>query len=278
LPMGARLRLKASVDVTQRTSDPNIQKIFRAMQRYGLIVADNGSDMYVTGTHDTRWNNDILNPAFRSLTASDFEVVQLGYNPLPPAPASLTALSVSPTRVTGGQAVTGTVSLSGAAPAGGAVVSLASANPAASLPSSLTIPEDASSASFTASTATVTSPTAGNITATYRGITKSATLTVKPPTPAALLSLSLNPATVVGGSSSVGTVALDKAASTPKVISLTSSRPAKAVLPANVTVPPGASSATFNIGTVKIRRKINITISASYGGMRKTATLTIERR
>ena len=33
-------------------------------RRYGLIVADNGSDMYVSGTFDTRWNNDVLNPAF----------------------------------------------------------------------------------------------------------------------------------------------------------------------------------------------------------------------
>jgi hypothetical protein len=39
LPTGARLRLKATVDINQRTSDPNIRKIFRAMQRYGLIVA-----------------------------------------------------------------------------------------------------------------------------------------------------------------------------------------------------------------------------------------------
>jgi hypothetical protein len=81
LPMGARLRLKASVDVTTRSSDPNIQKIFRAMQKYGLIVADNGSDMYITGTHDTRWDNGKLNPAFRNLSASDFEVIQLGYKP-----------------------------------------------------------------------------------------------------------------------------------------------------------------------------------------------------
>jgi hypothetical protein len=67
LPMGARLRLKASVngvDPATRTSDPNARKIFRAMQRYGLIVADNGSDMYITGTFDPRWNNDVLNPAF----------------------------------------------------------------------------------------------------------------------------------------------------------------------------------------------------------------------
>jgi hypothetical protein len=81
LPMGARLRLKASVNVNQRTSDPNIRKMFRALQRYGLIVADNGSDMYISGTYDTRWNNGILNPAFAALAASDFEVVQLGYNP-----------------------------------------------------------------------------------------------------------------------------------------------------------------------------------------------------
>ena len=73
LPMGARLRLKSSRDISGFT--PEVQRIFRAMQRYGLIVADNGSDMYVSGTYDTRWNNGVLNPAFRALTASDFEVI-----------------------------------------------------------------------------------------------------------------------------------------------------------------------------------------------------------
>jgi len=84
LPMGARLRLKASRNISGFS--PDVQKMFRAMQRYGLIVADNGSDLYVSGTYDTRWNNDVLNPAFRSLTANDFEVVALGYRPAPPAP------------------------------------------------------------------------------------------------------------------------------------------------------------------------------------------------
>jgi hypothetical protein len=77
LPMGARLRLKSSKSLAGFT--PDMQKIFRAMQRYGLIVADNGSDMYISGTYDTRWNNDVLNPAFRALTAADFEVIALGY-------------------------------------------------------------------------------------------------------------------------------------------------------------------------------------------------------
>jgi hypothetical protein len=86
LPMGARLRLKASRNLSAFT--PEVQKIFRAMQKYGLIVADNGSDLYVSGTYDIRWNNDVLNAAFRALTAGDFEVVQLGFRPLP-APSDL---------------------------------------------------------------------------------------------------------------------------------------------------------------------------------------------
>ena len=78
-PMGARLRLKASKDISGFA--PDVQRIFRAMKRYGLIVADNGSDMYISGTMDARWDNDVLNPAFSALTADDFEVVQLGWKP-----------------------------------------------------------------------------------------------------------------------------------------------------------------------------------------------------
>jgi hypothetical protein len=77
LPMGARLRLKASKDLSSHSAP--LRRIFRAMQVYGLIVADNGSDMYISGTMDERWDNDELNPAFRSLTADDFEVIELGW-------------------------------------------------------------------------------------------------------------------------------------------------------------------------------------------------------
>jgi hypothetical protein len=77
LPMGARLRLKASRDISGFA--PEAQKIFRAMKQFGLLVADNGSDLYVSGTYDNAWNNDVLNPAFSAIKASDFEVVQLGW-------------------------------------------------------------------------------------------------------------------------------------------------------------------------------------------------------
>ncbi|HTO88142.1 MAG TPA: hypothetical protein VMR54_11540 [Thermoanaerobaculia bacterium] len=78
-PMGARLRLKASVNLSGYP--PEVQKIFQAMKTYGLIVADNGTSMYIGGTYDTRWDNGVLNPAFSSLHASDFEVVGLGWKP-----------------------------------------------------------------------------------------------------------------------------------------------------------------------------------------------------
>lgn len=89
LPMGARLRMKAGRDISGFSAP--LQRIFRAMKKYGLIVADNGSDMYISGTYDTRWNNDVLNPAFHSLNAGDFEVITLGFNPtgLPTAPRNL---------------------------------------------------------------------------------------------------------------------------------------------------------------------------------------------
>jgi hypothetical protein len=83
LPMGARLRLKANIDISGYPAA--LRRVFQAMKTYGLIVADNGSDMYVTGSSDPRWEAqmDDFVPAFRTLNAGMFEVVQLGWNPPP---------------------------------------------------------------------------------------------------------------------------------------------------------------------------------------------------
>jgi hypothetical protein len=97
-PMGTRLRLKAGVSLSGYT--PEVQKIFQAMKTYGLIVADNGTDMYIGGTYDVRWDNDVLNPAFASLQASDFEVVELGWKPPSgPPPATLGFYTLTPCRL-----------------------------------------------------------------------------------------------------------------------------------------------------------------------------------
>ena len=95
-PMGTRLRLKASKDISGFAAP--VQRIFQAMKTYGLIVADNGTDMYVQGTYDTRWDNGILNPAFASLTAGDFDVIQLGWVP-PAPPVATTYHALAPCRL-----------------------------------------------------------------------------------------------------------------------------------------------------------------------------------
>ena len=71
-PMGMRLRLKASFDISGFS--PHNQVILTALKQYGMIMADNGSSMYLSGTPDLGWNNDDLHN-LGSVTASDFEVV-----------------------------------------------------------------------------------------------------------------------------------------------------------------------------------------------------------
>ena len=278
LPMGARLRLKSSVDVTQKTSDPNVQKIFRAMQKYGLIVADNGSDMYITGTYDTRWNNGVLNPAFANLTASDFEVIQLGYNPPAVGSATLSSLSVNPAAATGGQPATGTVTLTGPAPAGGAVVSLSSANPAATVPASVTVPANLTAANFPLNTTPVSTTTIGNLIASYLGVNKSTIITVNPAITVILSSVTLTPSVIAGGSTSVGTVNLTgPAPAGGVVVTIMSNKPSKASVPASVVITAGSTSASFNITTTSVKWKTIVTIIASHGGLKKSAKLILKR-
>jgi hypothetical protein len=78
-PMGMRMRMKAGKNIDGYA--PELRKIFQAMKTYGLILADNGTDMYIQGTMDPDWDNDILNPAFHGLYADDFEVIELGWQP-----------------------------------------------------------------------------------------------------------------------------------------------------------------------------------------------------
>jgi hypothetical protein len=73
-PMGMRVRLKASVDIS--TYPPSAQVILRALKKYGMMVADNGSNWYLSGTADARWNDTEIN-TLKNLKGSDFEVVRM---------------------------------------------------------------------------------------------------------------------------------------------------------------------------------------------------------
>ena len=103
-PMGMRLRLKANYDISGFS--PNVQVILTTLKKYGMIMADNGSSMYLSGAPDSRWdNNDLHN--LGQVTASDFEVVEI--NPLytqsnipQGAAPSISSFSATPSTISSG--------------------------------------------------------------------------------------------------------------------------------------------------------------------------------
>src|SRR5437016_790357 len=228
------------------------------------------------------------NAVFYMISASKFVAVSLN-DPNPAvlifeqssaAPAlSLSSLALNPTSVAGGNSSTGTVTLSGPAPAGGAQVTLSSSNTAAAtVPSSVTVPAGATSATFTVSTSVVTASTAVTISAAYGGATRTASLAVTPapPPPPTLASLGLNPTSVTGGNSSTGTVTLSGAAPTGGAqVALSSNNTAAVTVPSSVTVAAGATSATFTVSTSGVAASTTVTISAAYGGVTRSASLTV---
>jgi len=214
--------------------------------------------------------------------------VQTGSSAPVSTPATLSSFTFTPATLVGGTSSQGAVTLSAPAPSGGAVISLSSGNSAvATIPASVTVSAGATMAAFQVNTNSVTAVTSVPMTALYAGARMFATLTVQPanapppPVPATqpvLSSLSLLPGIVRSGSSSQGTVTLSAAAPAGGVqINLSSSNTAVALLPAGITIPAGAVSATFTVQSKRVRTSTSVTISASLGTTTKTATLTVRR-
>jgi hypothetical protein len=74
LPFGARLRLRMNFDIS--TYPQSVKVILTAMKKYGIILADIGSNLYITGAPDERWNNDELT-TLKNVKGSDFELVSI---------------------------------------------------------------------------------------------------------------------------------------------------------------------------------------------------------
>jgi hypothetical protein len=79
-PMGARLRLKSSVDIASYPKQTRV--VLTALRRYGMILADNGSPWYISGAPNSHWDNDDLH-SLGGLSGSDFEVVDTSTLPRP---------------------------------------------------------------------------------------------------------------------------------------------------------------------------------------------------
>jgi hypothetical protein len=107
-PMGMRLRLKSTFNISGFSASNQV--ILKALQQYGLIMADNGSNMFISGAPDDRWDNDDLHN-LDQVTAADFEVVKMGtvYTqanlPTGPAP-SIASFTASASPVSAGTSVT----------------------------------------------------------------------------------------------------------------------------------------------------------------------------
>jgi hypothetical protein len=236
-----------------------------------------GTVVNLTATPDSGstfagWSGACSGTGACSVTMDAAKSVSATFNSIPPA--ALSSITVSPTSVIGGNSSTGTLTLTRAA-ASNVVVNLSSNNASATVPPLVTVPQGATTASFSIGTTPVASSTVASISAVYNGVTKTATLTITRPT---LSSLKLNPSKVVGGNSSTGTVTLSGAAPpTGITVQLTSNRTTVATVPSSVTIAAGTTAATFTVTTNRVRSTTNATISGTSAGVTRSAVLTVTR-
>lgn len=192
----------------------------------------------------------------------------------PPRPSEIKFSSSS---ILGGAPVPATLSMRGAVPTGGITISLTSSSPAAAaVPATVTVPVGATSANFTVTTYPVTQPATVNVEARislpsgYLGT--QASLTVLP---SALKELGFNPTSVsYQAGTADGWVSLTGPAPTGATVLLLWTSTA-ATAPFSVPVPAGATTATFKVTLQPVSTPTPFALSAYYGGVTKTATLTV---
>ncbi len=205
--------------------------------------------------------------------------LQLDPPPPPPPPVTPTSVTFSPATVYGTGGSTGTVDLSGPSPAGGTAVTLQISNDfsvnAATIPASVTVPAGASSATFPVTTRPPPdSDTPVTVSAGIAGTSyASGVVTVIAP---GLQSVTVSAGSVAGGSSVTGTARLNTAAPAGgAVVQLISSNTAAATVPASVTVPAGATSATFTVSTLSQSSTTTVAVGGIYAGATRAALLGV---
>jgi len=185
----------------------------------------------------------------------------------------LYSMALTSGTATGHISVPGSVTLNGNAPAD-IKVNLQSSDPAAvGVPSSTTVLKGSNIAKFTCVTTAVDSAQFVRITSTYNGASRSATIQLKP---FLLATLDLSTATVSSGTSLTGTATLAGIAGTSgRSIALSSDHPLVATVPASVYILPNTKSRVFTVTTKPVGTATNVTITASQGGVIKTASVNV---
>jgi len=190
---------------------------------------------------------------------------------------SVKSVVIAPSSVIGGSstAVTGTVTITRAAPANGLVVALASDNTsAATVAASVTVPAGKSSATFPVTSLGVASINTVHVTATVGTNSGSGTLTVNPPT---LSTFTLSAKTGFGGDVVTGTVMISgKGASGGTPVALSLSNDSLATLSSNsAIIASGSSTGTFTLTIQPVDSTKSLTVTAKLGSISKTAVISI---
>ena len=188
---------------------------------------------------------------------------------------ALLNFKVNPSTVVGSVASQGQVFVLGRPGPGGFTVNLSSNKPAATPPPTAVVSEGSNSATFSIPTSPVASNTTVTLTASDGTYTRTANLVVKI---ANLNSVTFTPKSVVGGSvSGTGTVKFSTPVGADTVVTLAVTNGASAVasIPSSVTVPNGATTATFSVGTNPVASNVTVTVSATANGTKKSGSLTV---
>ncbi len=185
---------------------------------------------------------------------------------------TLTSFMLSPTQVTGGTSTVATVKVTSKAPVGGLTMLLTSSHIAALPPSTIKIPEGATTGTATIPTKGVTGTATAVIGLKFGLVTKTTNLTI---VHANVSGLSLHPATVVGGAPAIGTVTINGLAPASGFVVTLTSNNKSATVPATVTIAAGAANADFTVSTLAITSKLTVTIAAVGGGKSVTAALAV---
>lgn len=202
-------------------------------------------------------------------TTNDTSEFSLGVS----LPNALADVVLNPNSIDGGYSGSGQVRM-GSAVGTATVVNLASGSPSiVVLPLSVTVQSGQSTASFSVVTKGVGATVSVTVAASTNGITRTTTLEVKAVT--ALSSLMVNPTTVVGGTTSTGTITLTQPAPPGGISVLLSGCSNFASIPASALVTAGQATKNFTVNTTHPTTTVSATITARLGSVTKTATLTI---
>ncbi|HEX3303741.1 MAG TPA: hypothetical protein VHR64_12725, partial [Thermomicrobiales bacterium] len=188
-------------------------------------------------------------------------------------PPALSAVSASPLTIVNGRTGTGTVTLTGSAPAGGIVVALSSSSSLLDLPAQVTVPAGSKNVTFEMTAGIAPSTTAVTVSATLGVTTKSTTVNVAP---LQVASVSFTPASPSGGTVVKLKVTLNGAADgSGAVVALSGGDPSLLPLPGTITIPPGTTNATISVATGFVSTATPFTVRAGLNGASRSATITL---